>query len=150
MQFSSQWQEPSIDIHRLKKNTGLSNFDNLHDLVLIDETNLHDDSVYFTTDNEYNGSNFATKIISICKRLEPNLSYAELMMFILNCSNNFSCGIFDDKNYDELMAKFSDFLQMQHIHVTILWKYFINQYGFIETVRHFKILIKTCTSHCSY
>ncbi|CAF1150944.1 unnamed protein product [Rotaria sp. Silwood1] len=143
IEYSSQLQQLSMDVCQEKFKHNISSTNNLHDIFTSYKTNLYSDSVFFSTRNELYGSACVTEMISICKQLEPNLSFVELMIFVLNFSNNFSIITFDEKNNIGTMSNSTDFIHTQHIHVTILWKYFINQYGFIEAVRRFNSLIKS-------
>ncbi|CAF4103917.1 unnamed protein product [Rotaria sp. Silwood2] len=143
IQHSFQLQQFFMDICQAKIKHNFSSVDNVHGFFTNHETNLYSDSILFTTSNELYGSTYVTEIMSICKELEANLSFVELMTFVLNFSNNFSIVTFDEKKNIETMSNSLDFIQSQHIHVTILWKYFINQYGFTEAVRRFNSLIKS-------
>ncbi|CAF1156922.1 unnamed protein product [Rotaria sordida] len=139
IEYSFQLQQLFMNICQAKIKHNLSSINNIHDFFTNHETNLYNDSVFFTSGNELYGSDYVNEIMSICKQLEPNLSFVELMIFVLN----FSIVTFDEKKDICIMSNSTDFIQIQHIYITILWKYFINQYGFTETVRRFNSLIKS-------
>lgn len=129
-------------IHQTEVSHSFSSINNIHGFFITDGSNPYHNSIHLTASNELHGSTYVREIISICKQLEPNLSFAALMIFVLNYSNNFTIVTFNKKDDIKMTPHSSDLIQSQHIHVTILWKYFINQYGFIEAVRRFDFLIK--------
>ncbi len=115
----------------------------IHGIFATHEINAFSEPAYVAACYELFGSTFVNKIMSICKRLESNLTFVKLMIFTLYFSSNCSVVTFDNNEDIRIISNPINFIQIQDIYVTILWKYMIYQCGFIETVRHYSGLIKT-------
>lgn len=143
IQSSSDFNTCSIDVEEFQIEHCISKSDYMFHIFTPYETNIRNNEMSLTTNRtKMNGLDYSTKLITICKQLESNLSFVELMIFILKSSNNCSIITFDDNRNIRMKANLDDSIYIQHIHVTMLWKYFINQYGFTESVRRFGHLIK--------
>jgi hypothetical protein len=115
----------------------------IHGWFATNEINVISDPILVSTCNELYGSDYLTEILSIYSRLETNLTIVKIMIFVLIFSSNLSIVTFENEKNIIMISNSIKFVKIQDIYITVLWKYLIYQYGFIEAVRRFNGLIKT-------
>jgi len=115
----------------------------IHGWFVMNEINAISDPVFLATCNELYGSTYLTEILSVYSRLETNLTIVKIMIFVLIFSSNLSIVNFENEKNIRMMSNSIKFVKIQDIYITVLWKYFIYRYGFIQAVRRFNGLIKT-------
>ncbi|CAF1449239.1 unnamed protein product [Adineta ricciae] len=88
------------------------------------------------------GSTWINKVKSIYRQFESNVIFIKLMIFVLNFSTNLSVVTFDEKEDLKQMIYTRQFIPIQDIYVTILWKYMIYRCGFYEAIKQYDKLVK--------
>jgi hypothetical protein len=136
----SHYQSLPIDIRQILIRKNLVRIGIIHGFFVVNEINAIRDPVYLATCNELYGSAYMTEVFSIINRIESNKTLVKLLISILIFSSNLSIVTFTD---EEDIINPTDLIKIQDIYVTILWKYMIYQYGYIEAIQRFDGMIKT-------
>ncbi len=136
----SHYQSLPIDIRQILIRKNLVRIGIIHGFFVGNEINTTRDPVYLATCNELYGSAYMTEVFSIINRIESNKTLVKLLIPILIFSSNLSIVTFTD---EEDIINSTDLIKIQDIYVTVLWKYMIYQYGYIEAIQRFDGMIKT-------
>ena len=141
---SGHFQILSVDARRtsIKRNTFW---------MSIFEGRILSRQIDFLTDPRYTlsiigmlGSEYSEKVINLFERLDSNEIIHKVMLFVASFFSNSSLVTFDSAdNIPTSIAVSIDLMRIQDIYVTMLWKYLLSQYGFIEAVLRYSSLITT-------
>ncbi|UJR09463.1 hypothetical protein I4U23_013701 [Adineta vaga] len=109
------------------------------------EANVYDNEDYISICNEIYGVEYVQVSYNIIKRIESNRTLLKLMLIVLAFSSNASLVSFDQSikltNRSTIQSIY--LIRIQNVFVTMLWKYIVYQYGFVEAVRRFSCLVKS-------
>ena len=110
------------------------------------EGNVYDSVDHISVCNEIYGEEYVAESYRVLQRLEPNRTLLKIMLMILLFASNSSIVIYHHsiyaQIYDQSVAQTVYLLQIQDIFVTMIWKYMIYQYGFMEAVKRFSLVVK--------
>ncbi|UJR34256.1 hypothetical protein I4U23_021660 [Adineta vaga] len=129
----------SMNYRRILFKRNCSSIAILHGFVAIYQVNMrNDDEVFRATIIQLYGSAYVTRMKSIYRKLDENLIFVKLMIFVSNFSINLSIVTVDNRE-DMNSVKSSS---IQNIYITILWKYMVYQCSYLEAVRRYDRMIK--------
>ena len=110
------------------------------------EGNVYDSEAHITVCNEIYGEEFVAESYRVLQRLESNRTLLKIMLMILLFASNSSIVIYDPLIYAQLseqsIGQTIQLLRIQDVLVTMIWKYMNYQYGFIEAVKRFSLVVK--------
>jgi hypothetical protein len=115
----------------------------LNTLLILHDTNFISDLNFVLSFTRIHGSDLLKNIVAFFERADRNMTLIKLMIFVIAFSSNSSIIMFDSSDDIGTMSTSIDLIHIQDIYVTILWKYLVYQYGFVEAVLRYSSLIKT-------
>ena len=89
------------------------------------------------------GSDYMLKCARDNERLEPNGNLIKVMLFVLIFSSNFSIVMPTGHEDTRTMASTIELMDVQHVYVTLLWKYLVYLYGYNQAAMRFSSMIKS-------
>ena len=91
------------------------------------------------------GSDYMNKCARDNDRLEPNGNLIKVMLFVLLFSSNFSIVMpTGHENTTTTTTQSSiELMDVQHVYVTLLWKYLVYLYGYNQAAMRFSSMIKS-------
>lgn len=106
------------------------------------EANVYGNQAHIDACNKVYGKEYVEESHRVLKRLETNLTLLKILLLILAFASNSSIVIFDH-SYDQRISHHTvSLLKIQDVFVTMIWKYLIYQYGYIEAVKRFSNIVK--------
>jgi hypothetical protein len=138
---SPHFQTLSPDIRRTLIKNNLSGTGAFNSMFAAVEAKVFDNEFYLVTCNEIYGTDYVKESRRVLTRMESNGTLIKIMLIILAFSSN--CSIVLSEHLINTSAISSIVLtRIQDIFITIMWKYLVYQYGFIEAVRRLDYLVK--------
>ena len=132
----------AISTHRalIIRNTGYTT--TLNSFLILRKTNFLSDPNFLTSIDGVLGIDFVKKADPVYERLDQNNILIKIMLFIIAFSNNCSLVTLGSSYKIGTISISIDLIHVQDIFVTILWKYLVCQYGFMEAIVRFSALVK--------
>jgi hypothetical protein len=142
MKRSSHFQSLSRDARRIVIKHNSLWISTFNGLLIAREVNYLSDPNFVMSFSRMGGSNSLEKIIRIIGGVYHTETILKIMIFIVAFLSNGSI-VTHKSLYDiETRPVEIDLICIQDIYVTVLWKYLIYRYGFVEAVHHYSSLIK--------
>jgi hypothetical protein len=114
----------------------------LNGFLILRKINFLSDPNFLTSIDGVSGIDFVKKADPIYERLDQNNILIKIMLFIIAFSNNCSLVTLGSSYEIETISISIDLIHIQDIFVTILCKYLVYKYGFMEAVVSFSALVK--------
>ena len=114
----------------------------LNGFILAHETDSYHDSTYMSACSVLFGSDFMMKHAQDATRLVPNGNLYKLMLYVLIFSSNCSIVVFNGEDEIKSNPCTVEFVRIQNIYVTMLWKYLLYLYGYNQAAIQFSRIIK--------
>lgn len=143
---TSYFRALSDDMRRVIVQQNMVGAGTFNAMIAAIEGNVYDSEDHISVCNEIYGKEYVAESYRVLQRLEPNRTLLKIMLMILLFASNSSIVIYHHSIYTQIyeqsVARTMYLLQIQDIFVTMIWKYMIYQYGFMEAVKRFSIVVK--------
>ena len=132
---------PNIRKALIKRN--LNTVGSFNGVYMAKEMNIFENEIYsHILDNIY-GYGQSNLVIQATKRLEQNGTLIKIMLMILAFSSNTTVLGIDHFDDIQLIVDPKILIDIEHIFVTMFWKYLIYQYGFNGAILKFLSLVQS-------
>lgn len=144
IECSPYFSSLSTDIRRIIIQNNLNGLGSFNSMLAALEANVFDNENHVARCNEIYGVDYVKESYSLLMKIESNRTLLKIILMILAFSNNCSIVTYDYSiNSFILPTIYScQLLYIQNIFVTMLWKYLIYQYGYVDAIRCFVRLVK--------
>lgn len=89
------------------------------------------------------GTGGLTKIVWIVEKMDANILLFKILLYVVLFSNNYSIIKFDPTDDLDTCSYNVELTRIQSKYATILWKYMVYQFGYLEAVRRYSSMIGT-------
>jgi hypothetical protein len=131
----------STDIRRIIIQNNLNGIGSFNTMLAALEANVFDNENHVARCNEIYGVDYVKESYRLLMKIESNRTLLKIILMILAFSNNCSIVTYDYSIKPITISSYQLFY-IQNIFVSMLWKYLIYQYGYVDAIRCFVRLVK--------
>ena len=136
------FQSLPTDTRRIIIQNNFSGTGSFNSVVAAADANVFDNQAHVAACNEIYGADYVKESHRVSTRIEPNRTLLKIMLLVLAFSSNCSIVIYDHSVNPINISSVINLIHIQDIIVTMLWKYLVYQYGYVEAVRRFAYIVK--------